>query len=137
MGIGKSPNLQGGFMSPDEIVTAFCETLNEDLERSLAYIADDCIYQNMPFPPVRGPAGVRDTLAGFFQLTGPVRIETLRQVAVGELVMNERLDHFDPPGGRAFALPVAGAFEVRGDRIVAWRDYFCMRQFAQGTGLDL
>ena len=91
----------------------------------------------MPFPPVTGPSGVRDTLAGFFQLTGPVRIETIRQVAVGKLVMNERLDHFDPPGGKAFALPVAGAFEVEGDKIVAWRDYFCMRQFAEGTGLDI
>ena len=125
-------------MSPEEVVNAFCAALNGDgLEASLAYIADDCVYQNMPFPPVRGPAGVRDALAGFFQLTGPVRIETLRQVAVGNRVMNERLDHFDPPSGRAFGLPVAGAFEVHGDKITGWRDYFCMRQFAEGTGLKI
>lgn len=122
-------------MSPEEVVNAFCAALNEDLESSLVYIADDCVYQNMPFPPVRGPAGVRDTLAGFFKLTGPVRIETLNQIAVGKLVMNERLDFFEPPGGRAFGLPVAGVFEVENDRITAWRDYFCVRQFAEGTGL--
>ena len=124
-------------MSPEEVVNAFCAALNEDLESSLVYIADDCVYQNMPFPPVHGPAGVRDTLAGFFKLTGPVRIETLHQVAVGKLVMNERLDYFEPPGGRAFGLPVAGVFEVENGRITAWRDYFCVRQFAEGTGLAL
>lgn len=124
-------------MTPEEVVNAFGEALNADLESSLKYIADNCVYQNMMYPPVHGPAGVRDTLAGFFTITGPVRLETLRQVAVGNLVMNERIDYFDPPGGKAFGLPVAGAFEVEGDQIVAWRDYFCMRQFAEGTGLDI
>jgi limonene-1,2-epoxide hydrolase len=124
-------------MTPEQVVDAFCAALNADLEQSLQYIADDCVYQNMPFPPVHGPQGVRDTLEGFFKLTGPVKIETLRQIAVGNLVMNERLDHFDPPAGRAFALPVSGAFEVRDGKISAWRDYFCMRQFCEGTGLDL
>lgn len=124
-------------MTPEEVVNAFCDALNEDLESSLKYIADDCVYQNMPFPAVHGPEGVRSTLAGFFELTGPVRIETLKQVANGNLVLNERLDHFAPPTGKAFALPVAGAFQVEGDKITEWRDYFCMRQFAEGTGLDI
>ena len=29
----------------------------------------------------------------------------------------------------------AGAFEVKNGKIVAWRDYFCMKQFEKGTGL--
>lgn len=124
-------------MSPEDVVNAFCEALNADLETALRFIAPACVYQNMPFAPVHGPAGVRDTLVGFFRITGPVRIETIRQVACGKLVMNERLDHFAPPSGRPFALPVAGAFEVENGLITAWRDYFCMRQFAAGTGLDL
>ena len=125
-------------MSPSELVTAFCETLsNEGIEASLRYIAEDCVYQNMPFPPVYGPQGVRETLQGFFVITGNVRIEILRQIAVDNLVMNERLDHFAPPSGKAFGLPVAGAFELSGGKITAWRDYFCMRQFCEGTGLTL
>ena len=123
-------------MTPEQVVDAFCDALNEDLESSLKYIADDCVYQNMPFPPVHGPEGVRSTLAGFFEIVGPVRIETLRQVAVGDLVMNERIDHFDPPQGKAFGLPVAGAFVVSGDKITEWRDYFCMKQFSEGTGIS-
>ena len=61
-------------MTPEEVVNAFCDALNADLESSLVYIAPECIYQNMPFDPVRGPEGVRSTLAGFFELAGPVRI---------------------------------------------------------------
>jgi len=125
-------------MSADTIVREFCRVLNEEgVEASLRFVAPDCAYQNMPFPPVHGPGGVRDVLAGFFKITGPVRIEILRQAAAGDYVWNERLDHFAPPGGRAFALPVAGAFVVKNGLISEWRDYFCMRQFAAGTGLAL
>jgi limonene-1,2-epoxide hydrolase len=123
-------------MEPDDIVTAFCNTLNSNLEESLIYISADCVYQNMPFPPVIGPEGVRETLAGFFEVTGHVRIETIKQCSVGNLVMNERVDYFDPPNGKAFGLPVAGAFEISNGKIVAWRDYFCMQQFSKGTGLQ-
>lgn len=123
-------------MTPEETVNAFCAALNDDLESSLKYIADDCVYQNMPFDPVIGPEGVRSTLAGFFQVTGPVRIETLKQAASGNYVFNERIDHFLPPQGKAFGLPVSGAFEVNDGKITAWRDYFCMQQFANGTGLS-
>lgn len=125
-------------MSPEQVVNAFCAALNDaGIDASLRYIAEDCVYQNMPFPPVHGPQGVKETLAGFFKITGPVRIETLTQGSAGDYVFNERLDHFAPPGGKPFGLPVAGAFKVHGGQITEWRDYFCMRQFAAGTGLDL
>lgn len=120
----------------EQIVTMFCETLSKDLEASLEYISDKCVYQNMPFPAVLGRAGVRGTLAGFFEVTGNVRIEIIEQCGIGGLVMNERLDYFNPPKGNSFALPVAGAFKVEGSLIVEWRDYFCMRQFSEGTGIE-
>jgi limonene-1,2-epoxide hydrolase len=124
-------------MSPEEVVNAFCEALNKSVEESLQYIADDCVYQNMPFPPVTGPEGVREVLSGFFQVTGNVHIETLRQTCSGEFVMNERIDTFDPPTGKKFGLPVAGAFVVKNGKITEWRDYFCMNQFREGTGLEI
>lgn len=124
-------------MDPEEIVNLFCETLNQDLEASLAFIHEDCIYQNMPFPAVTGPEGVRSVLQGFFEITGNVRIETLRQCSTGNLVMNERIDHFSPPQGKSFGLPVSGAFLIEDGKIKEWRDYFCMSQFREGTGLDI
>ena len=125
-------------MTPEEIVDAFCETLtNEGVKASLKYIAPGCVYQNMPFPPVTGPEGVDQVLSGFFETTGPVHIETLKQIAVGNYVSNERIDTFDPPGGKKFGLPVAGFFVVEDGLITEWRDYFCMKQFSEGTGLPI
>ena len=121
--------------SCEAIVTDFCDALNVGLDESLKYIAPDCVYQNMPFPAVHGPQGVKDTLLGFFEVTGNVRIEIITQCSVGNFVMNERIDYFDPPKGNAFGLPVAGAFKIEKGLIVEWRDYFCVRQFSEGTGL--
>ena len=125
-----------GTTNAEKIVADFCDTLSEDLEASLDYISDKCVYQNMPFPSVIGRSGVRSTLAGFFEVTGNVRIEILEQCGVGNFVMNERLDYFNPPKGNSFALPVAGAFKVEDSLIVEWRDYFCMQQFSEGTGIE-
>jgi len=43
----------------------------------------------------------------------------------GDQVLTERIDHLDDESGNRIAsLPVAGTLEVRGGKIVAWRDYF-------------
>ncbi len=125
-------------MTPSETVTAFCDAVSRSaLDEAMVFIADDCAYHNIPMPLVEGAAGVRATLAGFIQLLGSLRIETVRQIAVGEWVMNERLDHFDPPGGKPYGLPVAGSFRVQDGRITVWNDYFDVRQFSAGTGINL
>ena len=120
----------------ERVVTAFCDALSVNLGSSLDFISEKCVYQNMPFPAVFGQEGVRSTLSGFFEVTGNVRIEIITQCGMGNFVMNERLDYFDPPKGKSFALPVAGAFKVVDSLIVEWRDYFCMRQFSEGTGIE-
>ena len=76
-------------MTPEEVVNNFCAALNRSIDESLQYIDADCVYQNMPFDPVYGPQGVKDTLSGFFEVVGHVRIETLKQSATGNLVLNE------------------------------------------------
>ena len=43
-------------------------------------------------------------------------------------MLTEQLDRF-LLGGNWVNLPVLGAFEFKGDRISAWRDYFDMNQF--------
>ena len=119
----------------EKVVTEFCNVLSKDLDSSLDFISDECVYQNMPFTAVHGKEGVRSTLSGFFEVTGNVKIEIVEQCVSGNFVMNERLDYFDPPEGNYFGLPVAGAFKVENSLIVEWRDYFCMRQFSEGTGI--
>ena len=123
-------------MNADRTVSAFCDALTRgDLDEAMKLVADDCVYHNIPLEPVKGAAAIRATLQGFVQMLGSIEIDTERQIAVGDLVMNERIDTFSPPGKARYGLPVAGAFEVKNGRIVAWRDYFCMKQFEKGTGL--
>ena len=123
-------------MNADQTVTAFCNALTRsDLDEAMKYVAEDCVYHNIPLDPVKGAKAIRATLEGFMPMLGSIEIDTQRQVAVGDLVMNERIDTFSPPGKAKYGLPVAGAFEVKNGKIVAWRDYFCMKQFEKGTGL--
>jgi limonene-1,2-epoxide hydrolase len=125
-------------MNADQTVTAFCDALTRsDLDGAMKLVAEDCVYHNIPLDPVKGAAAIRAALEGFVQMLGAIEIDTKRQVAVGDFVMNERIDTFTPPGKNRFGLPVAGAFEVKNGKITAWRDYFCVRQFSAGTGISM
>jgi limonene-1,2-epoxide hydrolase len=87
------------------------------------YFTDDAVYHNIPVDPVSGRDAIRATIAMF--TTGVQRVEfrVLGIVADGNVVMTERVDAFVTPD-KTIELPVMGAFEVRGDKIAAWRDYF-------------
>lgn len=125
-------------MNADQTVTAFCNALTRgQLDEAMSLIAADCVYHNIPLEPVTGAAAIRATLQGFVQMLGAIEIDTLKQVAVGDVVMNERIDSFTPPGKTRYGLPVAGVFEVKNGKITAWRDYFDVRQFSTGTGIPL
>ena len=117
-------------MDANEIVTRFCESFEKgDLDETLSYLSEDCRYHNIPMEPVEGKESIRKTLESFGPLLGTLRFETLHQVASGNVVMNERVDHFTPPGAKPFGLQVTGIFEVTNGKISAWRDYFDLRQF--------
>jgi limonene-1,2-epoxide hydrolase len=123
-------------MQAEEVVNQFCAAFSAgDLHGAMRHVADDCVYHNIPLEPVVGAAAIRETIAFFFSVLGTIRFETLHQVAQGALVMNERLDHFSPPRGLPYSLPVAGVFEIRDGKIKAWRDYFDIGQIERGTGL--
>jgi len=95
-------------MNAGETVTAFCNALTRsDLDEAMKYVAEDCIYHNIPLDPVKGAAAIRATLEGFMPMLGSIAIDTQRQVAVGDFVMNERIDTFSPPGKGKYGLPIA------------------------------
>ena len=50
------------------------------------------------------------------------------------VVMNERTDRFHRQGGRWAALRVMGVFELRGGKILAWRDYFDLAEVQRELG---
>jgi limonene-1,2-epoxide hydrolase len=111
-------------MSPQETVRAFLSAASaRDYDTALPLLAEDVEYQNMPLPPVHGRKAVHETLEALMSMCTGAEWITHREVAVGDLVMNERTDRFELHG-RWADLPVMGTFVVRDGRILLWRDYF-------------
>jgi limonene-1,2-epoxide hydrolase len=116
-------------MTPLETVNAFMTAAaTRDYDTALGLLSDDVEYQNMPLPPVRGQQAVKDTLDVLLATTQSSEWVVHRELAAGNLVMNERTDRFLVQG-RWLELPVAGVFELRDGRIALWRDYFDLQTF--------
>jgi limonene-1,2-epoxide hydrolase len=117
-------------MTPDEVVTALiraCEA--RDLDSVLELVTDDIEYDNVPVGKVFGPEGVRVVLsAGVSEAAAQVEWVVHRQVSSGNTVMNERTDRFFLDA-RWIEIPIAAVFEVRGDRVSLWRDYFDLETY--------
>ncbi len=117
--------------TPEALFGAFIERIEAlDLDGACALVTDDVEYDNVPIGKSFGPDGIKAVLGPMLGPIEEVRFEVLRQVAVGPLVMNERVDRFRA-GERWLELPVAGVFEVTGGKISLWRDFFDMRSFEE------
>lgn len=112
-------------MTPEETVNEFIARVTAfDLDGACELVTDDVVYDNVPMGPVAGPDGIRSVLAPFSEGLEESEWVVHRQVAVGNVVMNERTDRFRK-GDQWLELPVAGVFEVDdAGRITLWRDYF-------------
>lgn len=107
------------------IVTAFCKAFDRiDPDELIAYFTDDAVYHNVPMTPYVGRRAIYDAFKGMAERTKSIRFEILHQVAQGDVVMNERIDHIPRPDGTVRSLPLVGVFELQRGKIKAWRDYF-------------
>jgi limonene-1,2-epoxide hydrolase len=106
-----------------------------DYDTALPLLTDDVEYQNMPIGPVKGREAVKEQLEALLAMGGDSEWKVLREVADGDVVMNERVDRFEI-GGTWADLPVMGVFVLRDGLIAEWRDYFdlqtIMGQLPQG-----
>jgi limonene-1,2-epoxide hydrolase len=89
-----------------------------------ALFTDGAVYRNMPWSAedVGGAA-----IGGRLTQSAPwsaVDCNILHVFDQGSTVCAERLEVFHLASGETFPLPVVGVFELEGDRISAWRDYF-------------
>lgn len=120
-------------MTASELVTTFCaEWADADPDKIADYFTEDAVYHNIPMEPVEGRDAIRTFVAGFVAAFGNIDFRVHRQLADGDVVMNERTDVFSLNGGE-IELPVVGVFEVRGGKIAAWRDYFDMAPITSAT----
>jgi limonene-1,2-epoxide hydrolase len=106
------------------IVESFFEAFRAmNTERALQLMADDVVYQNVPFPADRGKAAVARTLERFGRVMTGFDV-TMRNIAAKDgVVLTERVDLLTGPFLH-LELWVCGTFEVEGGKITLWRDYF-------------
>lgn len=114
---------------PIELVRRFCDAwAGGDIAGLLGYFTEDAVYHNIPVDPVVGKDQIKATIDGFTAGVDKIEFKVRHIVADGPVVMTERVDVFHT-ADRSIELPVMGIFEVRGDKIAAWRDYFDLNQF--------
>ncbi|MFM7275894.1 MAG: limonene-1,2-epoxide hydrolase family protein [Gammaproteobacteria bacterium] len=110
-------------MSPVQVVEAFVAAWNRmDLDGVLGLLHQEIAYHNGPLDPLYGKAAVSEYLRSRW-IFEEIDWEMPNIAANGNTVLTERVDRF-VLDGRPVALPVMGAFGIRDDAIVAWRDYF-------------
>jgi limonene-1,2-epoxide hydrolase len=102
-----------------------------DLDAACELVSDDCEYDNVPLGKQYGPAGIKGLLGPMVEGLDEVEFVVHRQVAAGNVVMNERNDRFRR-GDQWLDLPVVGVFELDdAGRIRLWRDYFDAASFTE------
>lgn len=117
----------------ERVVRDFCAAWSRrDADELLAFFTEDAVYHNMPMAPVTGRDAIRQVFELFLPPSERIDWEIRHLACAGTIVLTERVDRF-VMAGRVVELPVAGIFELRGDRIAAWRDYFDMQTWIRQT----
>jgi limonene-1,2-epoxide hydrolase len=119
-----------GASDSGKIVSEFVASwATDDVDLMLSYFHDDAVYHNIPMAPAVGTAAIRGLLTQFLLGMEDFRAEVHHQVASGDVVMQERTDHF-VVDGQPRELPICGVFELEDGRIKSWREYFDLSPFA-------
>lgn len=125
--------------SPIDVVRRFCAAWADDMSADdlATFFTENAVYHNIPLEPVTGRQAIANNIVTFIRPGAPgiegIEFRVINIAADGPVVMTERVDVFTLPGGK-FELPVMGIFEVSGDKINAWRDYFDVKQFTDRMG---
>ncbi|MET0897232.1 MAG: limonene-1,2-epoxide hydrolase family protein [Mycobacterium sp.] len=111
-------------MKPEDVVRAELEAWHGlDVDEIVSYFHPDGVWDNVALGVHRGHDEIRDAVEGYVRRMDSAELELLNIAVDGNIVLTERVDHFVYDGNK-IAARCMGAFEVTGDKITAWRDYF-------------
>ena len=111
------------------LIRRFLEVcVRADADEFAAWFTEDAVWWNAPWKPVEGRDAIRETLRRGAEHMTALPWEVRHILADGDIVMVERVDHFEVDGARV-SVPCMGIFELRDGLIAAWRDYWDVRQF--------
>ena len=103
---------------------AFCAAWDAlDLDRIVALLDPDAVYESGPARPVRGRDQIATLLRRMTRGVSACEFEILHLAVSGDIVFTERRDVVTI-GDVTAVLPVVGVFEVRGGLIREWREHF-------------
>lgn len=121
--------------SPEQIVTEFLGAWAGNVETLRGsfhdYLADDVIYENVDLTHTTTRDDALKLIDNFLPGLDHITIDMLAIAVTGNKVLTERIDYLRDKSDKVLStIRVMGIFEVEGDQITAWRDYFDMRPFA-------
>lgn len=107
-----------------QVVNDFCAAwASLDLDNIYQYVADDITFQmTESSPTISGKQALIEGTRQFLAPAKSARFEVLRTAAMGNIVINDRIDYFEM-GETHNAFHVTGFFFLKDGKIVEWRDY--------------
>lgn len=122
--------------TPSEVVCQFLARweIPGDLDQAFRdYFTDTTVWENVGWATTVGAEEAVTLNRGYEEKLGmaTIRVENLAVAETGNKVLTERIDHILDANGNTLVAPlVMGVFEVEGDKIIAWRDFFDTRTYA-------
>jgi limonene-1,2-epoxide hydrolase len=112
-------------VNAEEVVRAELEAWSSlDVDQIMAHFAPDATWlPGFGFPTSYGYEAIRRAVEGFVKAMTSCHNEIIHLAVTGNVVLTERVDHLIIDG-KTLDAPGMGSFEVSGDKITAWRDYF-------------
>ena len=93
------------------------QLVTQNVDELLGFFTDDAVYHNIPLEPAKGKAAIKAVINTFLPMAKSLHFKVLHSAGSGNVVFNERIDVFDLGNGKTISLPVAGVFEVTGNKI--------------------
>ena len=111
-------------MSPEEVVRAEMNAWGRrDVDEIVSHFSIDAVWENVPLGVANGHSEIRYLVKQYIDRISHFECEILNLAAAGNVVLTERVDRF-VFDGKPIDARCMGAFEITGDKISAWRDYF-------------
>ncbi len=106
-----------------KVVNDFCAAWDTmDVEKLSAFWDDKITFRMIEgMQRVEGKAALIEGTKQFLATRKAAHFEVTRTQAIGNIVINERIDHFS--GAKEDAFHITGVFLVKGGKIVEWQDY--------------
>jgi len=118
-------------MSPSDVVVSFlaeCGRSKEAMQEAMrSYFTSETVWENVNMGTTVGADEALALMQSFEDNTGiaTFRATLINKAVDGNVVLTERTESLvDAEGKQIMEVRIMGAFEIEGDKIVAWRDYF-------------